>query len=249
MHPGPGSAKQVTRRRVRLDRAARGVGAAGRAAAALGDRVPELVALVADGSAGSGLTVAAYVSWTREPGTGPLRLRLAQLGHRVLLPWLEDDLDLDWVVDDLAGPADPTDPALPDLALPGLTPPDPMRPEGVRLGRGAVADVDLVLVPALAVDGAGTRLGQGGGSYDRALARLRPWVPPPAGAPGNGRPLVLAVVHEEELLPAGELPREPHDVTVDGALTPSGVRWLGARLSRPPAAPAAPGPPPPPPRA
>jgi 5-formyltetrahydrofolate cyclo-ligase len=71
-------------------------------------------------------------------------------------------------------------------------------------------------VPALAVDGAGTRLGQGGGSYDRALARLG------AGA----RRLVLAVVHDDEVL-AGPLPREPHDVGVDGALTPSGLVLFG----------------------
>jgi 5-formyltetrahydrofolate cyclo-ligase len=232
MHPGTGSAKQVTRRRVRRDRAARGVGATGRTAQALGDRAEELVDLVTGvtGGPGRALTVAAYVSSPQEPGTRPLRVRLAALGHQVLLPWLQDDLDLDWVVDHLAGSDDPT---------------DQMHPHGPRLGPAAVADVDLVLVPALAVDGAGTRLGQGGGSYDRALARLRPGSP----AGGRGRPLVLAVVHDDELLPAGALPREPHDMAVDGTLTASAVTLFRPPLSRPPAAPAAPGPPRPPPRA
>ena len=72
----------------------------------------------------------------------------------------------------------------------------------------------LVLLPALAVDGAGTRLGQGGGHYDRTLALL------PSTRPG--RPVLAAVVRDPELLPAGALPREAHDVPVDAALTPSG---------------------------
>ena len=53
-----------------------------------------------------------------------------------------------------------------------------------------------MLAPALAVDGAGRRLGQGGGSYDRALER--------AGAP------VVAVVFDDEVLD-GQIPVEAHD--------------------------------------
>uniref|UniRef100_UPI0030EF2491 5-formyltetrahydrofolate cyclo-ligase n=1 Tax=Aquipuribacter hungaricus TaxID=545624 RepID=UPI0030EF2491 len=95
-------------------------------------------------------------------------------------------------------------------------------PGGPRLGTAAVASCDLVLVPALAVDRAGTRLGQGGGSYDRALARAHT---APGRRPGEGGPLVLAVVHDDEVLD-DLLPREPHDVAVHGALTPSGVVLL-----------------------
>jgi 5-formyltetrahydrofolate cyclo-ligase len=83
----------------------------------------------------------------------------------------------------------------------------------VLLGVDAIADASLVLVPALALDRSGHRLGRGGGSYDRALARVRP-----------GQ-TVLGVVHEEEVLDA--LPVERHDRGVDGALTPSAVLWFG----------------------
>ncbi len=124
-------------------------------------------------------------------------------GHRVLLPVLLPDLDLGWVLD----------PGPPDVG-------DPLRPDGDRLGPGALAACALVLVPALAVDRRGTRLGQGGGSYDRVLARLA------AADDGPRRPLVLAVVHDDEVLD-DVLPREPHDQGVDGALTPSGVVLLG----------------------
>lgn len=213
MYPHMGSAKQVMRRRVRLSRARRGVRDAEAVASSLGDRAADLVALVGGPAPGPGLTVALYASLPGEPGTGPLRVRLAGLGHRVLLPWLQEDRDLDWVVDDTAGAA---------VA-------DPMRPPGARLGPGAAAGADLLLVPALAVDGDGTRLGQGGGSYDRALVRLA------AGPAGRDRPLVLAVVHDDELLPAGVLTAELHDVPVDGAVTPVGVRLLrpGVRLPTP----------------
>jgi 5-formyltetrahydrofolate cyclo-ligase len=81
---------------------------------------------------------------------------------------------------------------------------------GPRLGPRGVLAADVVLVPALAVDTLGTRLGQGGGYYDATLPQLDPGVP------------IIAVVHDDEVLDASvePLPCEPHDVPVDGALTP-----------------------------
>ncbi|MGF1648375.1 MAG: 5-formyltetrahydrofolate cyclo-ligase [Kineosporiaceae bacterium] len=147
--------------------------------------------------------VAVYLSRTGEPGTGALRTALAGRGVRLLLPWLREDRDLDWVVD--PGPA----------ALPGA----PMRPPGERLGHRAAERADVLLIPALAVDTAGRRLGQGGGSYDRVLERL-------AEAPLAQRPLAVACVHDDEVLEARlhPLPEEPHDRRVDAVLTPT--RWL-----------------------
>jgi len=75
------------------------------------------------------------------------------------------------------------------------------------LGRSAIAGCDVVLVPALAVDGAGRRLGRGGGSYDRAL--------------GRATGLVVALLHDGELVP--ELPAEPHDVPVHAVALPTGL--------------------------
>ncbi len=67
-----------------------------------------------------------------------------------------------------------------------------------------LSDADVVVIPALAADRRGHRLGRGGGSYDRALPRVRP------GA------LVIAVVHADELL--ASVPVEPHDVRVGAVL-------------------------------
>jgi 5-formyltetrahydrofolate cyclo-ligase len=68
---------------------------------------------------------------------------------------------------------------------------------------------DVILVPALAVDRSGVRLGRGGGSYDRALASLAPHVP------------VIALLHPGELLES--LPADPHDVRVAAVALPSGI--------------------------
>jgi 5-formyltetrahydrofolate cyclo-ligase len=76
---------------------------------------------------------------------------------------------------------------------------------------GRLGACQLILAPALAVDRSGTRLGQGGGWYDRALR----WAAPGA--------LILAVCFPDEILPAGTLPREAHDVPAHGALTGRGV--------------------------
>ena len=75
-------------------------------------------------------------------------------------------------------------------------------------GPEAIATASVVLVAGLAVDRAGTRLGQGGGWYDRALRFISAKTP------------VIACVFDweytEELLP-----REAHDKAVDGILTPT----------------------------
>ncbi len=145
-------------------------------------------------------TVAAYVSVASEPGTGLLLDRLVEQGRQVLLPVVLPDLDLDWAR--YTGSADLV------TARRGL-----LEPAGPRLGVNAVAWADVVLVPATAVDRAGRRLGQGGGCYDRALARV------PVGTP------LVALLHEGELV--GRVPAAPHDRPVTAAATPSRMVRLG----------------------
>lgn len=148
-------------------------------------------------------TVAAYVSVGGEPGTGELLEELRARGTRVLLPVLRPDNDLDWAV--YEGP---------DTLTPG--PRGLREPTGGRLGPEAVLAADAVLLPGLAVDASGNRLGRGGGSYDRVLARL--------AAAGAGAALVV-LLHADEVLP--RVPVEPHDHRVHAVVTPEGVRRLG----------------------
>ena len=92
------------------------------------------------------------------------------------------------------------------LATPG---PPPAQPAGEALGSQALAGADLILIPALAASQDGTRLGQGGGWYDRTLPHRAPSTP------------IVAVVFDDEVLAGGQIPREPHDVPIDAIITPT----------------------------
>lgn len=137
--------------------------------------------------------VCCYLPVGTEPGS-PAMLR-ALAGRRVLLPVVTGPDPLDWAV--YEGPASLADGPY------GLR-----EPTGTRLGPAAIGQAELILVPALAVDRHGTRLGRGGGHYDRSLPLIEP-----------GTPLV-AVVRDDELV--ATLPAEPHDVRMTAALTPTG---------------------------
>lgn len=140
-------------------------------------------------------TVCAYLPFGTEPGTTAFVDALAAGGARVLLPViLPEPGPLDWA--EYTGEADLVPSRFRGIREPG----------GKRLGRDAVGAAELVLVPALAVDHRGIRLGRGAGHYDRSLVFAA------AGA------VLLAVVRDEELVE--RLPGEPHDVRMSGALTP-----------------------------
>lgn len=142
-------------------------------------------------------TVAAYVGVAAEPATWGLLDELLARGQRVLLPVLRGDFDLDWAAYEGTGSL--------RAAGRGLR-----EPTGAMLGVEAISTADAVLVPGLAVDPTGIRLGRGGGSYDRALGRV-----------AHDR-LTAVLLYEGEVLAA--VPRESHDRPVRAALLPGGVR-------------------------
>jgi len=139
-------------------------------------------------------TVAAYYSVATEPDTRGLVYALWKRGTYVLLPVLLPGGDLDWASyegpDSLrVGPRGLAEPAEP--------------PRGVM----GIASADLVLVPAVAVDRQGHRLGRGGGSYDRALTRVGGPVP------------TVALLYDGELLE--QVPAGQHDQRVKLIARPS----------------------------
>jgi 5-formyltetrahydrofolate cyclo-ligase len=143
---------------------------------------------------GAARTLAAYVPDDIEPGHGRLPAAYTQLGIRVLLPVVPDQgHDLRWAVDS-------------GRLVPGRF--GLLEPVGPRLGTTALGAADVVVVPALAVGLDGSRLGRGGGYYDRALRNARPDA------------VLVALVFDDELL--DELPVEPHDRRVTAVVTPSG---------------------------
>ncbi|MFB7599105.1 5-formyltetrahydrofolate cyclo-ligase, partial [Streptomyces sp. NPDC056160] len=84
---------------------------------------------------------------------------------------------------------------------------------GRRLGPDAVTAADVVLLPGLAADSRGMRLGRGGGSYDRVLARLER---------ADAHPALVVLLYDREVVE--HVPAEPHDRPVQAVVTPSGVR-------------------------
>jgi 5-formyltetrahydrofolate cyclo-ligase len=180
--------------RVRLMAARQAVPAQTRAAEALAlARVVEEGLGGDDTLGGSADTVCAYVPREAEPGSLALLDALRSRGLRVLVPVVVGTAPLDWGE---------------YLGVESLRP-GPFglcEPSGPRLGPGAVRAVDAVLVPALAVDRRGVRIGRGGGHYDRSLALVEPGMP------------LIAVVRDDELV--DELPAERHDVGMSAVLTP-----------------------------
>ncbi|MFD3483731.1 5-formyltetrahydrofolate cyclo-ligase [Streptomyces sp. NPDC058665] len=170
------------------------------ASAVLARRALELPELAKAG------TVAAYVSVGREPGTRALLDTLWERGARVLLPVLLPDNDLDWAAYEGAERL--------ARAERGL-----LEPEGARLGVDAVLDARVVLLPGLAVDGRGMRLGRGGGSYDRVLGRLE-------GAGADAGAVLAVLLYDHEVV--GRVPEEPHDRPVHVVVTPGGTRRFGS---------------------
>lgn len=147
------------------------------------------------------VTVAVFHPVPLEPDLLPLLSSLAGIrGVRLLFPVAAGPGLLDWVA------------AAPDTEI---GPPSARgfgaEPIGPREGIDALSWADLVLAPALALAPDGSRLGHGGGYYDRALRQRRP---------GTS---VVGVVHPSEVLPAGEIPREQHDLRVDAVLTADGL--------------------------
>jgi 5-formyltetrahydrofolate cyclo-ligase len=136
---------------------------------------------------GPGDVVSSYMPTRLEPGSDRMLAAFADRGARVLVPVV-------------VGP----DTVLAWRRWPG---------EGPSLPPGALAEAAVVLVPALAADRRGVRLGQGGGHYDRSLAEADPAA------------RLIAVVDDRELVE--ELPCEPHDQLLGWALTPKGLWRLG----------------------
>lgn len=140
-------------------------------------------------------SLSAYLSMTDEPGTREFLSWACGQDIRVLLPISREDGLLDWAPYDGGGE---------DVDFLGLP-----APTTELLGPIAINDVDLILVPAAAVDRSGMRMGWGRGYFDKTLGSM------------EGCPPVYAVIFDDELVDS--VPRERHDQPVDGVVTPSGI--------------------------
>lgn len=142
--------------------------------------------------------IACYLPYGKEPDTELFVDWALENQIEVLIPVSQTDGTLNWVAFNgethtgIFGFAEPTGPAI-----------EPR-------------NVDIAVIPALAVDKKGNRLGKGMGFYDRALSEFDPM------------PAVVAVVHRHELIE--KLDSEDHDHPVDAVATPDGISRLNSRL-------------------
>lgn len=132
--------------------------------------------------------IASYISYEFEPETSDINQRLIKDGKKVFLPRLLENNDIQWVSW--------------DGSTENLT-----KVEKIfePIGDAVEVELDVIILPALHVDRMGNRLGQGGGSYDRALSRSKAFK--------------IALLHYGELT-SEILPIQPHDEKIDAAATP-----------------------------
>lgn len=149
-------------------------------------------------------SISCFLSTPTEPGTHAFVAGAVARGIRVLLPITREDGLLDWTV------------AEPDAEIAeglfGL--PEPV---GEVLGPIAVNDVDLLVIPAAAVDAHGMRLGWGRGYFDKTLGSMEKCPP------------VYAVIFDSELI--DDVPRDVHDQPVTGVVTPTRTLPLAAHTA------------------
>lgn len=158
------------------------------AASAIAERLDELIAELGAAS------ISCFLSTTTEPGTRDFVKAAVRRGIRVLLPVTRADGLLDWAV---ASDDDEISEGL--YGLP--------EPTGEVLGPIAVNDVDLMIIPAAAVDRTGMRMGWGRGYFDKTIGSMEKCPP------------VYAVIYDSEVLDS--LPSEVHDQPVNGVVTPT----------------------------
>ncbi|MGN6443967.1 5-formyltetrahydrofolate cyclo-ligase [Amnibacterium sp.] len=150
-------------------------------------------------------SVSCYLSAVDEPDTRPFVNWARDAGLRVLLPITRTDGLLDWTT-----ATDDDEEVLGHAGVP--------EPVGALLGPIAINDVDLILVPAAAVDATGMRLGWGRGYYDKTLGSMERCPP------------VYGVIFDSELV--DEVPRERHDQAIDGVVTPTRTVEFSTRSAR-----------------
>lgn len=146
-------------------------------------------------------SISCFLSTPTEPGTHDFIRDAVARGIRVLLPITRSDGLMDWAVADPEG----------EIAEGLYGVPEPV---GEVLSPLAVNDVDLLIVPAAAVDRTGMRLGWGRGYFDKTIGSMQHCPP------------VYAVVFDAEIL--DDVPRDVHDQPVSGVVTPTQTLPLAA---------------------
>ena len=134
-------------------------------------------------------TIASYISYGDEPQTKDLNQQILRSGKKLALPKMLKDKSLEWII---------WDGEESKLVKSGKI----LEPVGEVISGD---EIDIVIVPTLHATRDGHRLGQGGGSYDRALAKISAWR--------------IGLIYSGELT-VEPIPIEAHDVKLNAVATP-----------------------------
>ena len=137
----------------------------------------------------SARTIASYISYGEEPSTKELNEEILRSQKRLVLPRMLKDKSLEWVIWN----GDQS-----KLTKVGKI----LEPVGETISG---EDLDIVILPTLHATREGHRLGQGGGSYDRALANIAAWR--------------IGLIYSGELT-VEPVPVEAHDIKLNAVATP-----------------------------
>jgi len=174
-----------------------------RTRAELGEKLAGTVLGYLAQSTGIVRKVAAYTSSPGEPDTAKLLDAMVDEGIEVFLPVCEPGFALSWAA------------YVPGIEFQRSTLAPVMEPVGPRLGTQLFDDINTLIIPALAIDEQGLRLGQGGGYFDRFLPLIE-----------DSPVRVAAIVYDNEFVPAGTFPVAEHDQPVDLVFTPAQVHQI-----------------------
>lgn len=142
------------------------------------------------------LTIALYLSNPTEPPTHYTIKKLTQKGHTIILPICQKNKTLNW-----AKYTQKTH-FIPSKYTPTL------EPQTNQTNQTTLNKAEIILVPALAIDYQGNRLGQGGGFYDKALSQIN-----------NSEKKIFGIIFNTEYFPQTTLPHDTQDIKVQGIIT------------------------------
>jgi 5-formyltetrahydrofolate cyclo-ligase len=134
-----------------------------------------------------------YASFRSEVETHTMIKESLEMGKRVVLPKVRKEGHgvMLYEIKDIN-----------ELSLGHMGIPEPSFNDAYSL---SIDEVDIIVVPGVAFDYSGNRLGYGGGYYDMLLAQK------------NKKTPIIALAYEEQLV--DEIPSEPHDIKIDIIIT------------------------------
>ena len=150
-------------------------------------------------------TVMSYMSYKNEFPTHELNKKILEAGYRLVLPFTDSDFNIIPCIVD----------SYDDLVISKLGIPEPVP---AQCAVAALDDIDVILMPGVAFDTAGNRIGFGKGCYDRFIAAGEEY------GTGAHSPLLAALAYDMQVI--SSVPSEETDRPCDVMITESGIRRI-----------------------